>query len=399
MMNEILYARALNGNIKVWSVAIVQGKIYTKFGYFGKVLTTTPDKAFYKDKTALVRAMQSKIKAKRRAGYKTLDEIMEYSGQVAPMPIKLEWLQNNLPATNLDYEFNLKPMLCQKYVPGKVKYPAIVQPKYNGLRATLRLESPKGDGDLFSSKVRKPTIRSRSGIEYHLPHITNVLTDKFFIDDVTDLELVFDGELYIHKTSLNIIKSACPLVDDKGVVAKSSNFELTHKVAFVIFDLAIPDVPQEIRLSMLKRHVTTKFPIYVAPHSIVYDDEAILNLAKTWIDLGYEGAVVRELDAEYNFGGRPRSMVKVKFYQDSEFKIIDVIPKPNDPTNCLFVMENDINDETFTCNPMASFTEQESYLANKDNYIGRFATVKYYERSGVKEVPFHANVVTILERE
>jgi len=35
------------------------------------------------------------------------------------------------------------------------------------------------------------------------------------------------------------------------------------------------------------------------------------------------------------------------------------------------------------------------YLRNKDKYVGKLATVKYYERSGVDCVPFHANVITI----
>ena len=90
-------------------------------------------------------------------------------------------------------------------------------------------------------------------------------------------------------------------------------------------------------------------------------------------------------------------MLKFKTKKNTECKIIDIILKEDtgNRTYICFVLQNDINDHTFESVPYGDESERQEYLINKDKYIGRYATVEFYERSGVKDVPFHSNVVTI----
>ena len=61
-----------------------------------------------------------------------------------------------------------------------------------------------------------------------------------------------------------------------------------------------------------------------------------------------------------------------------------------------FILKNDINDEQFECTINAPHNEQELVLKYKSWYIGRQAFVEYRERSGVKQVPFHAKIIKLL---
>ena len=91
--------------------------------------------------------------------------------------------------------------------------------------------------------------------------------------------------------------------------------------------------------------------------------------------------------------------MKFKTYIDSEFKIVDIIPQKADPNKGEFILQNDINSETFESMPsgkeFGTHDAQEELLLNKQDYIGKYATVRYRERSGVKLVPFHQNVIGI----
>lgn len=48
--------------------------------------------------------------------------------------------------------------------------------------------------------------------------------------------------------------------------------------------------------------------------------------------------------------------------------------------------------------PMGSFEIRQEYLHNKSKYIGKFALVKYGELSGDKQVPFHSNVIEVINK-
>ena len=85
-------------------------------------------------------------------------------------------------------------------------------------------------------------------------------------------------------------------------------------------------------------------------------------------------------------------MVKFK---NTECLILDVIDEgdKDNGESIKFVLKNDINSETFNCFISASFDIRKQLLYDKHLWIGKYATVEYGERSGVKKCPFHSNVV------
>lgn len=389
-----MYARALNGKIKVWRAEEAADGINIYHGYFnGEMIAQTVRRTM----STVNKQFFSMVKKKKQEGYKDINDILLISKGFEPSIITEEWLQAYLPATNLDDNYNLKPMKCQKFKKGKMKYPAIAQPKYNGLRSTLRWESYNEGEGLFKSSSERAVLRSQSGLEYHLPHITNMFTKDMFFDKKTNIQIAYDGEIYVHNTPINIINSATPIINENGVISQSSNAHITSYLYFMCFDLPLEDVPQ-----LLRYQFVTTIPPYrvfrISERKIVFSDEEVEAYTTECIAKGYEGCVVRNMDAEYVFGGRPMTIMKSKKFQDGEFELLDISAKNGDSltdgSDIQFIMRNDINNNTFECTPMYSMPERITMMRNKHLYIGKMFTVKYYERSGIKQVPFHANVVT-----
>ena len=393
-MYVTMYARALNGKIKVWQAENFDNWLLIRHGYFnGNLVTHRVPITMSNSHNQLI----STIKKKKKEGYKDINDIISLMPKASTIPYEpdIMWLNSNLPDTNLDNNYNLKPMKCKLFQKGKMQYPAIAQPKYNGVRAVLRWEKTIIEDGLFSKIVERAVIRSKSGLEYHFPHITNVLNKSDFIDKGSGIEVAYDGELYVHNTSLNLINSACPLINERGTISKTSNPIIYKNIVFVIFDIATEDLSQHKRIEILENQKFKLTKLVPTLSKYVHSDDEVAKYTLECIANGYEGCVIRNSTEEYKFGSRPMTIMKSKHFQDAEFKIIDVIPKPREPETALFVLRNDTNDNTFECNPMGTYTERKEDLDNKENYIGQMATVKFYERSGVSDVPFHANVVTI----
>lgn len=381
-----LFSRNFSGDIIVWSIEANydNNSAIVKHGRFGGKLIST---VIYHNN--INSECISRVNKKYKEGYKPWDKVDP----------------NSIPIIKYDDNWNTKPMKCQPFKEHKFIYPAFAQPKLNGLRCTLRWENIiEGEG-LFTTTNKRAVLRTKEGLEYVLPHITLGLTEEHFIyqDDI----LTFDGELYIHKKPLNYIKSSCPMTNSKGTISKASNSPL--EVRFHIFDLAIPSILQKDRLEILQylnsstRHYnnTSIFTdsILRVESIIINSDSDAINYRNNCISAGYEGCVLRSMFEEYAFGHRPSYIMKFKDHMDGEFLIIDIIPQETDSNKGQFVLQNDINNETFKSMPsgkeFGTHLAQQDLLTYRDSYIGKYATVRYRERSGVKSVPFHQNVIGI----
>jgi ATP-dependent DNA ligase len=300
-----------------------------------------------------------------------------------------------LPMTRLDDNNNLKPMKAQPFQFGKMTYPAYAQPKLNGIRCVARKEVE--DNGLFG-KTAKFILRSKEGLEYVITEITDELYSIF--KNLPE-EIAFDGELYIHGESLNNIKASIPMKNEGGTISSPSRDK--NMINFHIFDLSVADITQSGRLQMLHNllHKNNLKRIQNVEVTEVWTDGEFQALVDTYIAAGYEGGIIRDKSATYKFGSRPMTMMKQKRISDSEFIVLDVINKNeiDNRTYICFVLQNDINSAIFEAIPLGNEQRRLEYLINKNKYIGKKATVKYYERSGVNKVPFHATLITIRDYE
>lgn len=412
-----LYARAGNKEIKEWYIEVVnrtlanntkkeshiiirhgltEGKkqeesIFIEKGKnIGKSNETTP----YEQ---AISEAESRWNHKKREGYKTLEEVgieVQPNGYTIGnlyYSSKVDALNVALPEYNTDADNNLKPMKCQPYLNKKgkvvIKFPCFGQPKLNGFRCVARLEM-EHDG-MFDNLVVK--FRSKNGLEYKLDHIANEFRPEYFgikrqtsIHSTESTELVFDGEMYIHGAKLQEISSA---------VRKYN--ENTPRLEFRIFDLAIDKVPQTMRFQYLNfvegllvaDSIST---IKVVPHKVINSDAEAQAYTDACIAEGYEGAVFRDMKALYAFGKRPSTITKLKRFEDAEFEILDIIlPEDGNASYSVLLCKNDTNEETFKVAIEGDMTYRSILYQNKSEYIGKRATVRYYERTA-DNIPFHA---------
>lgn len=401
-----LYKRNAQGKPIFWSAEILGHKIILKYGIVGKTGTTSE----YIPPRGVEKEWKTIVAAKRREGGTELGELYDNTpAEITNEDDLFNYLDCYLPKYNTNNEGFVLPMLAKIYEYNN-EQGLLAQMKINGVRCNISAVM-RGEGFF---KTKGLVFRSRKGLEYKCPVLENVLlddviTDKLFNRMLED-NLVLDGELYIPGLELNDILSA----------AENLKSPYNRFLQFWCYDLAIDDMIQTSRISLLKSEFGKfKMPNYVNAKAILdyhmnnkkrfvlihtYDnlngDEDIIKYRDLFVEAKFEGAILRNPYATYQFGKRNSTMYKSKPILDGKFKIIDIISEgAKRPKFSKFVLRNDINNETFECMPIGDASTRESYLLNKDKLIGKTAFVEYRCRSGVKNVPSHGNLIKILNNE
>ena len=393
--NVYLFKRDIAGNVIYWNADLYDNCIRTFHGRIHSAFLQDPAKSITPpiegvnigksnettDLEQAVKRLESEYKDHIKKGYK------EYP---FPMNVALEHFEQVVDKNNTDALGFAKPMKCQKFELGKVKYPCIGQPKYNGVRATISINYFKKD--MFDDTPI--LILSKEGVEYKINHL-NIELYKIlkYLEEQGINNPVLDGEIYLPNTPVTTI----------GGSARNESNPYNKQLQFVIFDLSIENICQKDRLEYINTtglyyHSNTYIAprVYRTPSVVLNNDEESLEYLDTCLALGYEGAVTRQYEPEYAFGQRPMFMRKLKKFSDAEFEVVDIVPygdaNQNVGTGCKFILRNDLNDSTFECIPKGTTTERLNYFANKEKYIGNKVTAKFYERT-INNIPFHANII------
>lgn len=346
--------------------------------------------------------IESRIKAKRKEGYKEASELKDN----APLKIEgdvnlLNFLNTYLPKNNTTDEGFVLPMLAKVLKDNKPfdKRSYLGQYKINGVRCIVGAEQTN---DMFNP-VRL-TYRSREGTDW-----TSKLTwmDEVILpaikDDLLDAMIeegaCLDGELYIPGYKVNDINS----------FVKNEKLPQHLLLQYWCYDIAIDNMSYEARrkfkidnISRLcytfdtyEQHLNNKSKLVLLPDITISNIADATRFRDKFISLGFEGLIVRDINSAYQFGARNLAMLKYKRVDDAKFKIVDVVPEGVRTNLCKFVLQNDINDELFEATGNFDHSRQEYILKHKEDFIGKLATCEFRERSGVKNVPFHCKLVDI----
>jgi len=416
--SSTLYTKVSSGKVKQWNITVTEklnksvttittgyltGTLtkYVNFTYEGKNVGKANATSHY---TQAVKEAKSKYTHKLKEGYKELSEFKDTVYELDTLTVigqesrLLEVLQEILPINKTDENNRLKPMKAQPFKENKLKYPVLGQYKINGVRVFIRREELE-QLDLFTQdSAIGCVLRSKEGLRYNIQHLEEQF-NKLWLENNIDEDFVLDGEIYIPNVPVTTI----------GGAARNPNNINHANLGIVLFDYAIENYIQEDRLLLLSNLKYNKLPIDNNPHNntrldcnisaleptIINNDNEALAFAKECIELGFEGSIFRDKYAEYRFGSRPVTMMKLKFKKDKEFKLIDIVGTDKANHNglplALFVCQNDVTKDTFTVTPQGySNKERANILSNKSLFIGKLVTVFYYERTKNK-LPFHAN--------
>lgn len=391
----ILYKRNAKGEPIFWKIEISSpSSLSVSFGIVGKSVHYATIAAPKNVNTAY----NSYINEKRKEGYKELKDLYDNAPESLSNEDLLNYLRTYLPKFNTHEDGKFIPMLCKTLQDNKPfeKGSYFGQWKINGERCIITASKTN---DLFSNT--KLHYRSREGVDW-----TNKLSylDDFIIPKIDSYVLAMmieegvglDGELYLPGYNINEINS----------FIKNTELPQHYQLQYWCYDLCIENMPaigrQKLLSSMNKYdifiskdiHLNNKNVFHTIPSYTIDNIQEAVEIRDKFISYGFEGLVIREKNAEYQFGGkRNNAMLKFKKKEDGLFEVLDV--REDKRGLPVFVLRNDINDECFECTINLPHEKQRFHLAIKESIIGKKALVEYRERSGVKQVPFHSKLIKI----
>lgn len=384
-----------------WSAELNTDKTYitVQYGIVGKATYTDSYKVTQKDAD---KELLSRYNEKRKQGYIAIEDVKDNS-HLPPVEDDasfIAYLAAYLPSyRNNENNGNILPMLAKTYTGNVWKKTSCMlgQWKINGLRCFIT--AYKGDTIFNPVRLR---FQSREGIIWNT---LTVLEDYLFdslpaniIQAMLDSGWALDGELYLPGYSVNEINH----------FVKDPNDIHNKLLQFWCYDIAIPEMAQHkrdrIRLDIKPytifddkdKHLNNKEKFIILPTYNICNDTAAYAWRDKFIDLGFEGLILRNPDVDYQYGRRRVGyMEKFKAKTDGKFEIVDIQPerKRNLP---IITCRNDINDSTFETRFSLPHDEQEYILNHKEDYIGKFVFISYGERSGVEKVPFHIKEVSLI---
>ena len=396
------YKRNAQGKPIFWEISDSTNKIVVTYGLVGKLGHTTE----IRTNRQLNEEIKSQITAKQKEGYKALSDLYDN----APNYFKndkdlINYLNTYLPKDNTLADGTFIPMLCKTLEDNKpfTKSEYFGEYKIDGERCLITAYKDNG---LFDNIYLK--YHSRHGIDWtdklsYLDEFLIPIIPNYFLNMMIEEGIALDGELYLPGYGINEINS----------FIKNTELPQHYKLQFWCYDLAIDSMPAIDRYTTLETAFNTKVYDFQSKNGHLNNKERFILLPSFnnihciedairqrdyFIDLGFEGLVIRDTKADYQFGGkRNNSMLKFKRIEDGKFLIVDIVPEGIKRKNLpKFICRNDINDELFECTINKKQDIQEEYLINKDKYIGKYMKVEYRARSGVKQVPFHAKGIDII---
>ncbi len=361
-----LFKRSVSKDkISTWQVIVDGNTFYTISGYKGyKLITSEPTICTAKNigkSNETTSYQQAKIEAE--AMHKKRLELGYF-----------------LNEAEIDDPVYFKPLLANKledYI-DKLDFSKDIftQPKLDGLRMIA-----KSDG-----------LWSRNGKKFiSTPHIFEELTPLFEADP----SLVLDGELFVDKSIADFNEIISCVRKTKPTL---SDLMESKKIQYWVYDL-----PSSIGKFSKRFEDLIKLPLpqccVKVPTRRIKDKNDIRKYYEEYMEQGYEGQMIR-LDEEYQ-NKRSKYLLKDKCFMDEEFEIIGYEEGKGKLMNRVgklkFVTKED---NVFESAVNGTHDYLYELFQDKDNLIGKKATVKFFEwtseqENGTGKVPRFPKVVSI----
>jgi DNA ligase-1 len=389
---EKLYKIDSLGKLREWTMIIDKDSFYAKKGLVGgKMVCDKPTIAIGKN--------EGKVN-------ETTDE------EQALLEAKARWdkkLKEGYALTPKDAESisYYEPMLAQKFEDRQKEIQSIFdeelrvfsQPKLDGIRCLIRCE----DGEIVARTRKGRTIDT-------IPHILEELSVFFDLN----VDAVLDGELYNHDLKhdfnkiVSLVRKKTPERTkndtEKSFAKKLDKFKTSQSEAKKLIQYWVYDCPklsddydESISFSARNYMLQGEFADVVEGNSVklVETNECYSFLSldqgySSFMQQGYEGQMVR-IDSSYECK-RSKSLLKRKEFQDAEYKVIDIELGNGNRSGTAkhLVCYCNKTKRTFNSNIKGSFDYLKEIYDNRKDYIGKLATIKFFELTpdGVPRFPY-----------
>lgn len=268
-------------------------------------------------------------------------------------------------------------MLASKFE-GKLKGEVSMSLKLDGIRNSAMIEN----GRIIHKSRQGKVVEGLNQINQALEELE---LDGYFID----------GEL-IRINHDNIPSDENFRLTTTVVNSKSDNKE---GLEFVVFDMtpiedyhrSKCDMTYIERLKLMEEKIGNgnEFIRLVPKYGITKDVDEIYDKLNEVVNRQLEGLMLNTLNGKYEFGKRPKSIMKVKKFQDGDVLVTDVIEGDGRLIGTLGKVEVQFKykDKIYTNYVGSGFSDSERsyYWEHKDELIGRIITISYFEISTNKQ--------------
>jgi DNA ligase-1 len=240
--------------------------------------------------------------------------------------------------------------------------------------------TPKLDGiRAFWTKNTPNVLWSRGGKEF--VGLEHVLEDIKKIIDVDDTIEFLDGELFAEKTEFS---------DIQGTVVSNVNYtqEDKNRIKYNIFAVGGDkfNATEDMQLKLINLAENHRYPNlnYILAQKIQNDAQKIRDMAKMYVDDGYEGIMLRHPKTSYEFK-RSDSLLKFKFFDEADLDVVGMVEGAGKYEGMLgaLVCNGVIDGKYIETEVGTGFTDDQrnEFWLNKDTLVGRLAEIKFQEIS------------------
>lgn len=187
-----------------------------------------------------------------------------------------------------------KPLLSGQLKWEKLKYPVLVSPKLDGIRALS-----------YKNKLYSRTLK--------------LIPNKYIQDIAKQFPSRFDGELIVGEPN----DPNCMQNTSSGVMS----FEGRPHFRYYAFDNFGRDTPFTDRLNSVKEwcRVLGNPWVTAVEHVLCYDEAHVRYQIDRWVDNGYEGIMIRDPNGRYKYGRSTANegiLLKHKVFETEWAKVI-----------------------------------------------------------------------------
>jgi len=257
------------------------------------------------------------------------------------------------------------PMLAHKW-PEKAKhvvFPCVVQPKFDGTRTVA----------VCGLKLGVPCLFSRQRKAYpHLEHIQAVVCQL-------PKGLLLDGELYRHDLDFNEIVGTIK----KKTLTKAD--EPKHAlIQLHCYDIVDEKKTFEERFAVLKGLFSEYKKVIgdvlvLCPTEMVAKKEDLKPKHDEYVADGYEGLMIRNVLGLYEVGHRSTDLLKMKEFQDDEFKIVGFYEGEGGDKGLVIWRCVTKEGKLFGCRPHGTHEDRAELFKHGKDYVGKMLTVRFQE--------------------
>lgn len=244
-------------------------------------------------------------------------------------------------------------------------YPVLVQPKYDGFRATFI----PGQGFV-----------SRTGKKFRNKYLNDYFSKVF--EGAGDT--VLDGELYVPNTPFQELASTVSTEDAKIAV----------QLRFAVFD-AIPlddwnnrscALDYASRLTLIRKAVTNiadYAKVIDSPTDKISNSTALVKLYKDYLTDGMEGVMIKAENGSYHWGrvGASKQILKLKPFKSEDLKVTGMFNGQGKLEGTIGGIICDFAGNAVRIGTGFSYADRKTISADPNSYIGKVAEIKYLEKT------------------